>query len=281
MRKMKWVLLVIATTVVFTAWPVMAGCVTCDESSGAGVCVARTAGNASSYPLWYGWCMPGPTTCDLGGYPDCPEDPCGDGGYPEPCSCWIYAMQHQSECSGGGGQGGSGDDACDLSCSPLVVKLTNGPWLLGDVADPVMFDLNGDGTREAFTWTKAGTDVAFLALDVNRNGIIDDGRELFGDATARNGFEALRSLDVNRDGAITAADPAWLELLLWTDWDHDGRSRPHELAAVATSGITSLGLNYHETRREDRGGNAFRFQSLVWFGSQVRPYYDVFFRIVE
>ena len=56
------------------------------------------------------------------------------------------------------------------------------------------FDIDGDGDVEQVSWTEPGADVAFLALDVDQNGKITSGKELFGSrmtAEARTGADAL------------------------------------------------------------------------------------------
>ena len=91
-------------------------------------------------------------------------------------------------------------------------------------------------------WTERGDETdAFLALDHNANGIVDDGSELFGNAsicgrrnTFKNGFEVLRYLDTpgmggNFDGVIDASDAIFPQLLLWVDRNHNGFSEPEEL----------------------------------------------------
>jgi hypothetical protein len=127
--------------------------------------------------------------------------------------------------------------------------------------------------------------VAFLALDRNHNGRIDDGGELFGNHTrlaggaeAANGFDALAEFDLNRDGIINAADPVWPLLLLWTDRNHDGKSSPDELQPAASSLVT-LDLRYHWNGRRDRFGNMFRYESSAEISGIPRTIYDVFFRI--
>lgn len=167
--------------------------------------------------------------------------------------------------------------------TPILVNLAaGGPWSLGDEKDPVAFDLRADGSFSHWTWTKEGSSVAFLALDRSGNGIIDDGRELFGDQNGpANGFELLRSYDSSGDGLISGSDDVWPRLLLWTDANHNGVSEPHELITPASAGVEAFGVDYHATSRTDREGNVFRYQSLVHIGGRVEPYYDVVFRPVE
>lgn len=54
----------------------------------------------------------------------------------------------------------------------------------------VVFDIDGDGEIEQGTWPLEGTQ--FLVADLNENGIIDDGSELFGSSEGTNGVEKLR-----------------------------------------------------------------------------------------
>ena len=137
-------------------------------------------------------------------------------------------------------------------------------------------------------WTAAGTAMAFLALDRNHNTVIDDGSELFGNATpigdraAANGFEALAQYDVNEDGIIDANDSAWASLLLWTDLNHDGVSQASEIMSLDASTVSVIGLDYHWTGRRDSSGNTFRYESYVRMVNNshhdtIRRVYDVFF----
>ncbi len=118
-------------------------------------------------------------------------------------------------------------------------------------------------TRQASTsvpsdWPTSAT--PWLALDVNENGAVDDGGELFGSATrvgdafARNGFLALRALDENADGVIDAADPTFTKLLVWRDADNSRTSEPGELS-LASLEVLSIDLAYTIDRRCDERKN--------------------------
>lgn len=125
---------------------------------------------------------------------------------------------------------------------PLVLDLDGNGIQLRSLENGVYFDINGDGilNRTGFI---AGGD-AFLALDKNSNGRIDNIQELFGDATgAKNGFDDLARYDSNGDGRIDHHDPVFTRLLLWQDLNGDGQSSPEELSILADHGITSLELN--------------------------------------
>ncbi len=192
-----------------------------------------------------------------------------------------------------GGGGGShpadnqtGDFNWDGYGCPLIVNTGNGPWTLTGRNAPVAFDVNADGLKEPLGWPDADSTLAFLAHDVNGNGVIDDGAELFGIGTAlpegvraSHGFEALRQHDGNGDGRIDAADLLWTRLLLWSDANHDGVSQPQELRPITAAGITALELSYHEVGRRDEHGNMLRFQAHVISGPHRKPFYDVFLRV--
>lgn len=175
----------------------------------------------------------------------------------------------------------------DWQCSPIVINLADGPWKLSGAEDPVSFDIDADGLPNRITWTGRSEPLAFLALDRNSNGIVDDGSELFGTATrlrtgarAPSGFEALKELDVNGDDVIDASDGIWSDLFLWTDINHDGVSQANEIGSTDRSPVVALSTDYREVHRLDAAGNTFRYMSSVRLKREQRPYYDIFFQPV-
>ncbi|MEW6352264.1 MAG: hypothetical protein AB1646_24705 [Thermodesulfobacteriota bacterium] len=109
------------------------------------------------------------------------------------------------------------------------------------------FDLNTDGFAERTGWI-AGDD-GLLVLDRNGDGIINDGKELFGSGTplsgggtAPNGFQALADLDSNHDGRIDATDEAFSALRIWIDYEEDGLCEPYQLFSLQDVGIASINL---------------------------------------
>lgn len=136
--------------------------------------------------------------------------------------------------------------------TPLVVSFDGGPVRFTDA--PGAFALR-PGDPVATDWPTAAT--PWLAIDLDGDGQIASGAELFGNSTAlpdgtpaRHGFDALAALDANRDGRIDRHDPQFGALLLWTDRDADRRSAPTELSPAAAI-VESISLAYRFDGRCD------------------------------
>lgn len=184
--------------------------------------------------------------------------------------------------------------------SPLVLDLDGGSVETTSWLRPVAFDIDADLEVEHIAWTYWATEEALLWLDLNYNGVVDDGRELFGDATllptgevAPHGFEALAVYDGvdyggNEDGLITRHDLIWPFLRLWIDRNHDGTSQPEEIGALSDFDVIALSLTYRKDDEVDGHGNVHRYKG--WFVLRergpsrrwvVRALDDVFFRIAH
>ncbi|MGH9370883.1 MAG: hypothetical protein ACRD15_05070 [Vicinamibacterales bacterium] len=178
--------------------------------------------------------------------------------------------------------------------SPIIVDTGRNGYRLTNVSLGVRFDLDADGTPELVAWTREGSDDAFLAMDRNGNGRIDDGSELFGnytpahadrrDVTTENGFEALGYLGSPSYGVsvpdrrIDARDAAFERLLLWRDLNHNGFSEPEELQAAAAAGVVAIGTDYKNKKRVDRFGNEFRQKGRITWTDGVDAVFDVWLK---
>ena len=132
--------------------------------------------------------------------------------------------------------------------TPLILALTSNEGY-ETCSRPVQFDFYGNGHMLSLSWPSPR--FAFLVLDANGNGLVDDGRELFGTAMRRssatlfeNGFTALASFDADSDGLITTRDPVFQQLRLWQDKNCDGKSSPDELANLDVWDVAEIEVEF-------------------------------------
>ena len=213
-----------------------------------------------------------PEECsDAGGYWNFTNSSC-DESPPEGDCNWTYAACRELN----GTYYNNG--CCDLTETPIVIDVLGNGFEFTDATNGVDFDFNGDGFTQRISWTNTGSDDSWLVLDRNGNGTIDNGAELFGNATAqpqppagvaRNGFLALAEYDKstnggNADGVIDSRDAIFNSLRLWRDTNHNGVSEPSELHTLSELEVESMALDYREARRRDQFGNVFRYRAKVY-----------------
>lgn len=190
------------------------------------------------------------------------------------CTSCSMAVHHDVEADPGLPIACDSDPSlCCTSGSPIIVDLGGDGIHLGPPDAGVLFALR-DGASARWSWTLPGTNDAWLALDRNGNGVIDDGGELFGDvtdqpvATSPNGFSALAVFDTadnggNADGMLDAGDAVWGRLRLWRDADANGISGSDEMIPLDLAGVRGFSLSYAESSIVDMFGNQFRYQSAI------------------
>ena len=154
--------------------------------------------------------------------------------------------------------------------------------------DPIAIDLDGDGIEtislengvyfnhdnnmfsEKTGWVSA--DDGLLVRDINGDGFIDNGGELFGNNTllkngllANNGFEALKDLDDNKNGMLDSEDSVWQQLRVWQDKNGNGKVDNGELKTLVELKIKEISTGYTTSSAVDDNGNAHTQNSTITF----------------
>ena len=139
-------------------------------------------------------------------------------------------------------------------CDPLVLNFT------GDIADlsdqTFRFDLDCDGEEEEISLLKGGN--GFLALDINSDGIINDGSELFG-AGSGDGFADLKAYDHDSNGWIDENDDIYGALKVWYK-DSEGNDR---LLNLKEAGVGAICLENAQTDFDLRSAQTFKVNGAI------------------
>ncbi|MEM9309679.1 MAG: calcium-binding protein [Pseudomonadota bacterium] len=162
--------------------------------------------------------------------------------------------------------------------SPLVLDLDgDGVELTSLAAATVYFDVDIDGFKELTGWVSP--DDGLLAMDVDGDGKIDDGSELFGDQTGyAHGFLALAALDENFDGVLDASDSEYAKLQVWQDLNSDGYSQADELSFLTEIGITSISVNATAVNYQVAGNDVLWDASFTWADGTTGTVVDAYFQ---
>ncbi|MBF0367491.1 MAG: hypothetical protein HQK50_18095 [Oligoflexia bacterium] len=152
-----------------------------------------------------------------------------------------------------------GSSAADYTTLKLLYGLPGGLGFCGGYVSPLMIFLGEK--RPIFTgqtsfplypdvkriyWPEPGyAEAFFLALPKGKKKEILSGDQLFGqNKLFANGFEALKIHDKNKDDKIDAKDAIFKKLVLWNDFNGDGKSERGEIYPLSKKGIVEINLKY-------------------------------------
>jgi hypothetical protein len=168
--------------------------------------------------------------------------------------------------------------------TPLVLDLSGDGIQTTTVQSGVAFDLNATGQKLSTGWLSPRN--GFLVVDLNGDGIISDGSELFGSGTrlptgerAADGFAALRVFDTNHDGAIDSRDARFRDVAVWVDANQDAVCQPGEMHTLASLGIVKLNLDAKDVSIENNGNVVGMLSSYETADGKSHTLADVWFRI--
>lgn len=120
-----------------------------------------------------------------------------------------------------------------VKVDPLVVNFGSASASLTN--EKYQFDIDADGTEDQISFVGEGS--GFLAFDINNDGTINDGSELFGPESG-NGFSDLSAHDKDNNGWIDENDDIYSKLRIWTK-DTQGND---QLFALGAKGIGAIYL---------------------------------------
>jgi hypothetical protein len=166
--------------------------------------------------------------------------------------------------------------------SPLVLDLDGNGINTVSAQSGVSFDVNNDGVKERTGWI--GRNDGLLVRDLNGDGKINNGGELFGEGTllgkgrhASDGYEALAVMDMNFDGVINKFDQGFDALKIWQDTNSNGISDKGELKSLANAGIAELSLAAKASTKMDNGNLIGLMGSYTAADGSVHTMGDVWF----
>ncbi|EKF56924.1 hypothetical protein QWE_24120, partial [Agrobacterium albertimagni AOL15] len=164
------------------------------------------------------------------------------------------------------------------AADPIILDLDRDGFAFSSIDNGVTFDIDADGKADQIAWTK---DDGILAYDIDGNGLIDNGSEIFtpdfNGGKFASGVAALASLDTNGDGVIDANDDAFSKLKIWVDANNNGISDEGELSSLFDNGVTSISLTTDNTGGQEDGQTVFSKGTFTFADGSTGDFMEVGF----
>ena len=148
-----------------------------------------------------------------------------------------------------------------VKVDPLVVNFGNPTAALTN--NKFSFDIDADGDTDQISFAAGGS--GFLAFDINNDGSINDGSELFGPQSG-NGFNDLAQYDKDLNGWIDENDDIYNNLRIWTK-DERGND---QLFALGAKGIGAIYLGNTTTAFDMKTSSNQTLGSIARSGIYLR-----------
>jgi hypothetical protein len=163
---------------------------------------------------------------------------------------------------------------------PLILDMDANGFDLTSADDGAEFDIDADGNIDKTAVTR-GND-AMLALDLNGNGVIDNGKELFGDQNgAKDGFAELAKYDENADGIIDSRDGIFDGLKLLRFVKNSAGGYEQKITTLKSSGITAIDLLNISGTKEEINGNSIFKKSSAYINNNINNIADIADALLE
>lgn len=160
--------------------------------------------------------------------------------------------------------------------TPVAVPLRDGLGArdIEDTRAAVAFDADGSGLKRKWTWVTK--DAGWLVYDARGRGKVTSGLQMFGGVTFwlfwETGYDALASLDDNRDGVLTGEELKGLAI--WHDANGDGVCDPGEVKPLSGYGIVAVSCRFErDPSHPDR--IAFSPRGVTFRDGRTRPTFDL------